>query len=255
MDYDLNTIKGRITQPTANDVFFHGLIYGKSGVGKTYLAATKRTGRKTLIVDVERGLTSVAGTGVEAYPARTHQDLQDLFVFLKAEGHKTYDLLVVDSLTQLQKFMVADTLEQKVNKREARDYYRANQDDYALANEKLRRFLWDARSLPLHTIYNCLDLEVPLAEGGVAYTVNLTEKFRDSVLAYSDFVAYLDIVPKAKVDGKVLENVRRLRVVSDGSFVAKVRRAPGLPPLPAHIAQPTLDKLFALLRGKEEKAA
>lgn len=242
-------IKGRIAKPTAENLHLHGVLYGDSGVGKTTLLSTYQGGKRTLIVDVERGLTSVAGTGVEAYPAKTYKDLQDLYIYLRAEGHREYDLLGVDSLTQLQKFVLADTLENKVRNREARDYYRANQDDYALSNEKMRRWLWDIRSLPMHTIFVCLSLEIPLAEGGAVRTVNLSEKFRDSVLAYSDFVVMLDVVPKAKVDGAVVENVRRLRLLSDGSFVAKVRRQPGLPPSPPHIAAPTLDVFFKILKG------
>jgi len=259
---DTAAIQKRITPANARPMWLKAIIYGKSGVGKTVLLATKKAGKRTLIVDVEDGTLSIAGADVDVVRITFGEDpdsqadafaqMQAIFTMLKADAGKKYDLLAIDSLTQAQKFVLSGTIREKIKQREAKSLWKASLEDQGIMTEKMRHMLWDLRSLPMHIVYTCLSQDV-LPEGEVQTyeTLALTPKFRDNVLAYSDVVARLDITKARDKSGNVVENVRRLSLQSDGSFAAKVRTPLGKT-VPAYILQPTLDKLISAFRGEEE---
>lgn len=81
----------------------NALIYGKSGVGKTPIAATAP---KPIFLDVEKRMITVSGK-VARIPVSSLKEAKKALKFIKKEGNK-YQTVVVDSLTQLVETRLLD---------------------------------------------------------------------------------------------------------------------------------------------------
>ena len=81
------------------------LLYGRSKLGKTPLAATAP---KPIFLDVEKRMVSLSGQNVPRIEINNWKDFKKSIKFLKGEGGKPYKTVVVDSLSELaqQRFAV-----------------------------------------------------------------------------------------------------------------------------------------------------
>ena len=234
--------------PPAKDVWLKATVYGDSGVGKTRLAASRRQG-KVLFANIENGYLSIAGSGINKVDLETYKHFQDLFLYLKTQDHG-FDTLWVDSFTEAQRFVVAEVARDKVGRRESKDPYKLSLEDYGLATERLRQWVWDLRSLPMHVFYVCLAQGV-VAKGEIVVkqTIATTAKLAASLYAYSDLVAYYNIEEAVVQETQQKVEVRRLHLQPTGDFVAKARMPVGTS-MPTSLVNPTLDKIIGLYRGE-----
>jgi hypothetical protein len=240
--------------PAAKDVFVKIAIHGGSGVGKTRLA-TSYTGGKVLFGNIEDGYLSIAGSGIDYKDLRTEQDFRRFFLYLKSGDHP-YKMAFIDSFTEAKKFFSAQVAQEKVANRQAKNPYQLSMDDYKQANETLRQWLWDMRSLPMHIVYICLSAtQRRQGELRTKQVPDIGESLAGSLLAYSSVVGYMEIVDAVKKNAAGEEEpvkARKLWLQPVGDFDAKIRMPVGMT-APEAILSPTLDKIIGLYSPKEAK--
>lgn len=139
------------SQPSIADLHISTLIYGPSGHGKTVFAGSFP---KPCIIDAEEGWKSiyaVHGYIPEVSPAKTKDDVLSAYEFLKSGDHE-FQTVIVDSLTDLSKFLVQDVVARNPTRRRDSPDIPA-QMDWMEAGRVLERILYLYRSLPMHVVF------------------------------------------------------------------------------------------------------
>lgn len=129
------------------------LIYGSSGVGKTYFGSTAP---HPLFLSAEEGLLCLAEQGVNYVEIKTKQDLENIYFALKNDNLKDADgnviqcdTIVIDSLTEIQQVIINKiTGGRQPTQREWGDFSGQMADI-------LRKF----KGLDKHLIFICLENE------------------------------------------------------------------------------------------------
>ena len=89
-----------------------GLIYGRAGMGKTYLA---RTAPNPIVISAESGLLSLRDTNIPVITVKTVQDLQDTYRWATESADATqFATLYIDSISEIAEVVLAN--EKSVNK-------------------------------------------------------------------------------------------------------------------------------------------
>lgn len=121
------------------------LVYGESGVGKTRFASTWPN---CFFIDLEKGMASVRTT-VDRVQTDDWDVVVEVFKALRRDC--PYDTIVIDSLNELQKIIMANIMKKFPNVRRSYDNtpqvgdYGKMLNDF---NEVIRRFM----SLPTHLV-------------------------------------------------------------------------------------------------------
>jgi len=88
------------------------LLYGETGVGKTYLIGSSQEVEDMfpmLLIDVEGGTLSIEGRDVDVVRPQSWADMQGIYDFLRNGDHK-YKSVAVDSLTEVQQKLSIGTI-------------------------------------------------------------------------------------------------------------------------------------------------
>ncbi len=139
------------SQPSIADLHISTLIYGPSGHGKTVFAGSFP---KPCIIDAEEGWKSiyaVHGYIPEVSPAKTKDDVLSAYEFLKTGDHD-FETVIVDSLTDLSKFLVQDVVTRNPTRRRDSPDIPAPMD-WMESGRILERILYLFRSLPMHVVF------------------------------------------------------------------------------------------------------
>jgi len=94
----------RIERPEASR-FLNIILYGDSGAGKTWLAGTAQECEATspvLFIDVDSGMSTLAGMEIDVVRPRSWADIQRVYEFFLHENDR-YKCVVIDSLTEIQR--------------------------------------------------------------------------------------------------------------------------------------------------------
>ena len=222
------------------------LIYGDPGVGKTVTAASADEVpemRPVLFIDVEGGTFSIR----ERYPdvkvvrIETWDQMQDVYDAL-LKGDHGYRTVVLDSLTEIQKFSMYNIMDFTVAKDPDRDPDIPSMREWGKNIEQIRKLVRAFRDIPMHTIFTALEKSDKDGKTGKVKTKpSLSGKLANEVAGFLDIVGY----QYTKVQEDELR--RFLLTGSHEQYVAKDRSDN----LPLTIEAPTMAKIFGFAFGNE----
>lgn len=191
------------------------LIYSAPGNGKTSLLGELKG--KTLIIDVDRGTSVLAGQKADISVVRLDDDLNDLIAVLtKLEKECPFDNVCIDSLSELEKSML--TLYGRLGKNDgAPELAHYNRTQFKIA-DICRRF----RSLNCNVIFTAWETTSDhIHPSGEKYTQAnpmLSGKCADTICGLCDIVGRLEISTKDDTAGN-----RYVRLEASPVVVAKDR--------------------------------
>lgn len=241
----------RVTPVQERSSFLNILIYGDSGTGKTTLAGSADqvpSMRPVLFIDIEGGTESLRHTypDVETVRVRTWKEMQEVYNVLH-EGSHEYRTIVLDSLTEIQKFNMYNIMTDLAQKRPDLDPDVPGMREWGKNLEQIRRMVRGFRDLEMNTIFTALVKEDKNQKTGiVTQKPSLSGKMADEVAAFLDVVVYYYV--KQIGDGSDAEFKRLLLTQKTDSQVAKDRTGK----LPMVLEAPTMSAIHDLMQGKTQ---
>jgi hypothetical protein len=239
------TIGGiKIQRVREREPHFNLMVYGKSGVGKTRLAGSAHEVpemRRVLYIDIEGGIMTLRKDfpEVETVRIKTWDDMQLVYQQLFAGGHG-FKTVILDSLTEIQKFNMDEIMRKLIDKNEDRDLDVPSLREWGKNLEQTRRFVRAFRDLPLNVIFTALVREDKDRMQRPVNLPSLSGKMAGEVAAFLDIVLYYSMKEQ---DGK---QVRVLQSAATESTIAKDRS--GL--LPPVMVEPDMEMLYDLIVRK-----
>lgn len=226
--------------------FFNLLVYGDPGVGKTVLAGSASLVPEmspVLFVDIEGGTLSIRNRfpDVDRVRINRFEDIATLFNTLKAQfqnGKPVYKTLVLDSLSEIQKFGMYAIMQRGLAKAaeegRAKDPDQPEIGDWGKNLEQIRKLVRAFRDLPCNTIFTCLAATTQDKRGRSLTHPNLNGKLAAEVAGFLDIVVYM----YTKEQDEVMK--RALLTLKTDEYVAKDRTDM----LPTVVEDPTMSVLY-----------
>jgi SepF-like predicted cell division protein (DUF552 family) len=217
---------------------FNMLLYGRSGVGKTWLAGSSYAVpemKRVLYIDVEGGTLTLRKDfpQIDVARVKTWKDVQAIYDELYAGGHG-FSTVILDSLTEIQKFNMDQIMIQLLEKADERDMDVPSLREWGKNLEQIRRFVRAFRDLPINVIFTALEREDKDRMGRPIKLPSLSGKMAGEVAAFLDIVLYYNM---KEIDG---EQRRLLQSAATESTIAKDRSGK-LPPV---VVDPTMEVLY-----------
>lgn len=233
----------RVQKVKEQTPYINLLVYGDYGVGKTRLGGSADAVpemRKVLFVDVEGGTLTLRDSypNVDIVRIVSWSDMQALYDELFAGSHG-YNTIVLDSLTEIQRFnmthVMNQTLEMATEQDRNKDPDLPELRDWGKSSEQIRRFVRAFRDLPINTIFTCLAKDDKHPKTGiVTKRPDLPGKLAQQVPAFFDVVLYMFM---KEVD----DTPRRLLLATSTDTIAAKDRSNKLPPV---VEDPTMETLY-----------
>jgi phage nucleotide-binding protein len=228
-----------VTTVSESPEFINLLVYGNPGVGKTVLAGSADAVpelRPVLILDVEGGTFSIR----ERYPdvdvirVQTWPDMQKVYDALY-KGEHDYQTVVLDSLTEIQKFSMYRIMASVLQEHPDRDPEVPSIREWGKNIEQIRRLVRAFRDLPMNVVFTALAATDKDNKTGLVTTrPSLSGKLAMEVGGFVDILLYMYI---KRVDDA---NQRLLLSAGTEGQIAK-DRSDNLPPV---IIDPTMQTLY-----------
>jgi ABC-type dipeptide/oligopeptide/nickel transport system ATPase component len=243
----------RVERVQQRSQFLNVLIYGESGTGKTTLAGSADAVpqmRPVLVVDIEGGTESLRNTYPEVDTVRVTnwKEMQAVYDTLHS-GRHDYNTVILDSLTEIQKFNMYQIMEDLLRDNPDRDPDVPSMREWGKNIEQIRRFVRAFRDLQMHSIFTALDrVEKDPRTGVMNHLPMLSGKLASEVAAFLDIVVYY--YTKQVGQGDEAETLRLLLTRKTETIVAKDRSGN----LPMIVQQPTMAELFRLMNPSATQA-
>jgi hypothetical protein len=236
-----------IRKPQDKLPYLNMMIYGDSGAGKTLLAGTAAFVQElspVLFVDVEGGTLTLgqfdSTADIDVVRMNEWRSVQKVYNELFS-GRHPYKTVVIDSLTEMQKFAMNTVL--GAGREIDAIGYMPEFKEWHINTEQLRRLVRAFRDLPVNTIFTALAMDVP--DPRTAKTENplilkkpdFTKKLAAEIPAFFDVLFYLYV----RASGQ--KNVRFIQTDKDNRIVAKCR----VRGLPIIIENPDMERLYDML--------
>jgi hypothetical protein len=230
------------------------LVYGESGVGKTILSGSADAVpemRPVLHIDIEGGTLSLANTHPDVNVVRVENWDQMQAVYDELHSGRTeYRTVVLDSLTEIQKFSMYNIMQRVVAADPGRDPDIPSMREWGKNIEQIRKLVRAFRDLPMNSIFTALaKSDKDTRTGTISKKPYLSGKLSDEVAAFLDVVVYY-YVKNVKEDDKTVQKRLLLTAATDNT-VAKDRSGK----LPMILEAPTMQTIYEytiLGKGNEE---
>lgn len=137
--------------PEAEETYVKALIYGQSGTGKTVFAGSFP---KPCIIDCENGwksIKAVHGYTPPVVPVKTKNDLVVAYNEL-VKGEHGFQTVIIDSLTDLNQYIVNDVLKRNPTRRRDSPDVPAMLD-WSESGRIMERMIYLFRDLPMHVVF------------------------------------------------------------------------------------------------------
>jgi phage nucleotide-binding protein len=232
--------------------FYNMLIYGDSGTGKTTLAGSADevpAMRPVLFVDIEGGTESLRHSYPEVEQVRvtSWKEMQQVYDVLHSGEHE-YSTVVLDSLSEIQKFNMYTIMNDMTQKRPDLDPDVPRMREWGKNLEQMRKFVRGFRDLDMHTIFTALNTtDKDQKTGLTTMKPQLSGKLANEVAAFLDIVVYYYV--KQIGSDEDAEFKRLLLTQKTDSQVAKDRTGR----LPMVIESPTMKVIHELMGGNNKK--
>ena len=251
----IDTIAGlRVAKPTV-DITLNMLVYGDPGVGKTRLAGSACIVPEmspVLLLDFEGGTLSLAGdyNAVDVWPdpkderRPTWKDIDKLYGQLYAKN--PYRTIILDSITEVQKFCLSEIMKQVVQGNPDRDPDIASLREWGKQSEQLRRLVRALRDLPCNTIFTALRHDEKDDKGNLIKTrPALPGQLKGEVAGYVDIVVYMYQKEFAQGPNRTMKTL--LLTQGTEKQIAKDRSGK-LPPIMEAV---TMQNIYNLVNGRD----
>lgn len=213
------------------------LVYGRSGVGKTYFAGGFP---KPIFLAFEEGMLTLAEKDIP-YLQINHwkQELEEAYGFLNSAGaRKRYKTVVIDSLTELQLLSIEYVLE-KAGKEVMEIQH------WGRVLDSMRKFMREMTDLPYDVVFICREADERDERTGIVRTKPaMSGKFAEEAPAYVDICMRLHVEePRTEAD---TTRTRYGMFQPTARYVAKDRTGA----LPSVMKDPTAKKILARIDRK-----
>lgn len=228
--------------------YLNMIIYGNPGVGKTVLAGSADDVpelRPVLFIDVEGGTLSLRHLYPQVEVVRV-TDWADMQVVYDAlwRGETSYRTVVLDSITEMQKFSMNTIMKKLIRDDPDRDPDVPGMREWGKNIEQVRRLVRGFRDLEMHTIITALPRDDRDQRTGVVQTKpSLSGKVANEVAGFVDMVGYMHI---RTVEEQLM---RLIQFQGTETKTAKDRSDT----LPSVIVNPTMADIFAYVYGKKSR--
>lgn len=255
---DFSMFEEGIEEITAeSEAYIKGLLYGRNGTGKTYIAGTFPGPR--LFLDIkERGLKSVVGAEGDQKKrvVDTFEMFQMAYWYLKAGNHG-FETVVLDNVTNLQKLILDHVMGKEENWDPTRDKDMPSQREYGYLSQYMQTWLINYRNLPMNVIFIAQEKstdDTDLDSSQPVVFPQLTTSVRGIIGGAVDFVGNTFIkMAEVKQESGATVTVPKycLRLGPSSKYVTKIR----LPQTcsksaPAAIANASYAKLKKIMEGE-----
>lgn len=223
--------------------FFNFLIYGESGTGKTTLAGSADdvpAMRPVLFIDIEGGTESLRHSypNVQTVRVMNWKQMQEVYNEL-ADGDHGFRTVVLDSLTEIQKFNMYNIMTDLTQKRPDLDPDVPGMREWGKNLEQMRKYIRAFRDLEMHTIFTALNMTDKDQKTGITtMQPMLSGKLAKEAAAFLDVVGYYYV--KQIGDGGDAEFKRLLLTQKTDAQVAKDRSGK----LPMIVESPTMRSIY-----------
>jgi len=243
----VSLMPAQVVKPSQKQ-WIKALLFGPTGVGKTYLLGTAQADPRTnpmLILDFEGGTNTLSGLDIDVIQIRSWEDYDDAEdLLLKPHPYKS---LAIDSLSETHMFAILNILDVNAEKRISQDKSPdiAAEGDYGVALIQMRRLIRRFRDLPLHVFFTALDQDGVEPGFGAIKKPALFGKLANEAPGLMDLSAYYTWLKKNPTDQM---EVRTLCLKNYSKYRAKVRTVWGATNVPDELRNPTMTALMDALQ-------
>lgn len=230
-------------------------FYGRSGTGKTTLAATFPG--PILILDIkEEGEDSIADLGdtIKIVEVKMWEEVEQLYWYLES-GEHPYKTVVIDTVTQMQALKM-DQL-RKINNKGPDELI--TRQMWGTISGSVQTWILNYRDLPMNVVFLAQDRvnrvddeddesdEQLAPEVGPAVMPSVSKTLNAAVKTAGQ--TYLKEVIKRSKKGIQREVEYRLRLGPHAIYYTKIRK-PKNRHLPEYIVDPSYDKIVQVIKGE-----
>lgn len=240
------------------------VFYGRSGTGKTTLAATFP--KPILYMDVkDKGTDSISDvSGIKGYEVNEFEDFELAYWWL-LENAKAYKTVVIDTVSQLQQMVVVERTarKRKGDTSRAGDWGTLTKGDWGDIAASMKEWLVRYRDLPMNVVYIAQDRNfnfdddsdtegMLMPEIGPALSPSIAKVLNAAVsMVGNTFIR--ERVTTKEVRGKKVERKRMefcLRVGPSPIYTTKIRK-PRAMEAPEIIVDPAYEDIMDVIKGVE----
>jgi hypothetical protein len=170
------------------------IVYGDPGVGKSRFCGSASEVEEmspVIFFDWEGGTLSLRDyENVEVVRFKTWKQVDQVYGDLY--NNNPYKTIVVDSLTEAQKFCMAEAMREVIDKYPNRDRDVASVREWGKTGEQLRRLVRALRDLPCNTLFTTLQSEEKDDDGKLIKRYPaLPGKLKQELAGHVDIVGYM----------------------------------------------------------------